>query len=101
MRLNVKTAFVNQAFWFTNAAIWIAAFVNQSAWFTNAVIQIAAFVNQINLKNATAFFTNAFKRWAALNKERSFIIFVLVSFDPILFKMDENKLHFVDGGFYK
>jgi len=51
MRLNEKTAFVNQ-----------------SAWFTNAAIQTAAFVNQINLKNVTAFFTNAFKRKAVLNK---------------------------------
>ena len=37
-----------------------------------------AFVNQINLKNATAFFTNAFKRKAALNKEHSFLHFALV-----------------------
>ena len=78
MRLNVKTAFVNQALWFTNAVVCIAAFVNQSTWFTNAAIQTAAFVNQINLKNATAFFTNAFKRKTALNKERSFLHFALV-----------------------
>ena len=45
---------------------------------TNAVLQIAAFVNQINLKNVTVFFTNAFKRKAALNKERSFLHFALV-----------------------
>ena len=37
-----------------------------------------AFINQHNFKNATAFFTIAFKRWAALNKECSFLIFVLV-----------------------
>ena len=75
MRLNVKTTFLNQSDWFTNAAIQTTAFVNQSAWFTNAVLQIATFVNQINLKNATAFFTNAFKRKATLNKEHFFSSF--------------------------
>ena len=72
------TAFVNQAFWFTSAAIEIAAFVNQALWFTSAAIQIVAFVNQINLKNATVFFTNAFERKTALNKEYSFHNFILV-----------------------
>ena len=38
-----------------------------------------AFVNQINFKNATAFFTNAFKRKPALNKEYSFNLFALVT----------------------
>ena len=37
-----------------------------------------AFVNQFNYKNATAFFTNAFKRKAALNKWSLFSNFVLV-----------------------
>jgi len=37
-----------------------------------------AFVNQFNYKNATAFFTNAFKRKAALNKGSLFSYFVLV-----------------------
>ena len=37
-----------------------------------------AFVNQFNFKNATAFFTNAFNRKAALNKEYSFNLFALV-----------------------
>ena len=36
------------------------------------------FVNQFNYKNATAFFTNAFKRKAALNKGSLFSYFVLV-----------------------
>ena len=36
------------------------------------------FVNQINFKNATAFFTNAFNRKPALNKEYSFNLFALV-----------------------
>jgi len=38
-----------------------------------------AFVNQFNFKNATAFFTNAFKRKAALNKGSLFLYFVLVT----------------------
>ena len=38
-----------------------------------------AFVNQFNFKNATAFFTNAFKRKAALNKGSLFSYFVLVN----------------------
>ena len=37
-----------------------------------------AFVNQFNYKNATAFFTNAFKRKAALNKWSLSSNFVLV-----------------------
>ena len=37
-----------------------------------------AFVNQFNYKIATAFFTNAFKRKAALNKWSLFSNFVLV-----------------------
>jgi len=37
-----------------------------------------AFVNQIYLKNATAFFTNAFNRKPAFNKEYSFNLFALV-----------------------
>jgi len=37
-----------------------------------------AFVNQFNFKNATAFFTNAFNRKPALNKEYSFNLFALV-----------------------
>ena len=37
-----------------------------------------AFVNKFNYKNATAFFTNAFKRKAALNKGSLFSYFVLV-----------------------
>jgi len=37
-----------------------------------------AFENQINFKNATTFFTNAFKRKATLNKEHSFLHFALV-----------------------
>ena len=38
-----------------------------------------AFVNKHNFKNATAFFTNAFKREPALNKEYSFNLFALVN----------------------
>jgi len=38
-----------------------------------------AFVNQFNFKNATVFFTNAFKRKAALNKWSLFSYFVLVT----------------------
>jgi len=38
-----------------------------------------AFVNQFNYKNVTAFFTNAFKRKAALNKWSLFSNFVLVN----------------------
>ena len=41
-----------------------------------------AFVNQFNYKNATAFFTNAFKRKAALNKQSLFSNFVLVCAAP-------------------
>ena len=37
-----------------------------------------AFVKQFNFKNATAFFTNAFKRKTALNKGSLFSYFVLV-----------------------
>ena len=38
-----------------------------------------AFVKQFNFKNATAFFTNAFKRKAALNKGSLFYISALVN----------------------
>ena len=44
-----------------------------------------AFVNQFNYKNVTAFFTNAFKRKAALNKGWLFSYFVLVTFQYMNF----------------
>jgi len=40
---------------------------------------IAALVNELNYKNATAFFTKAFERKAALNKPQLFIHFALVT----------------------
>ena len=106
-----KTAFVNQALWFTSAAIQIAAFVNQALWFTSAVIQIAAFVNQVfwftnaaiqitvfinqnNFKNATAFFTKADSTKATLNKAYFFFFFAL------LYKLFKYESKRKKGGFW-
>jgi len=44
------------------------------------LLQIAAFVNELNLKNVIAFFTSAYVRKTALNKEPLFSISALVCF---------------------
>ena len=53
------------------------------------LLQIAAFVNELNLKNATAFFTSASVRKIALNKEPLFCLSALVK--EVFISMKVNR----------
>ena len=54
-----------------------------------------AFVKQFNFKNSTAFFTNAFKRKAALNKGSLFYISALVKGNSYLINLFTKKFIYI------